>query len=131
MLIESATYTAQSSLRDIGEDYVFRYCEFENASLDELAIVTIEGVFIGCTFTNVEMYWTLLTNAIFIDCTFVNCAFRGASFASCRVVDCTFTTCAFMEDNLGSACRFDETVWYGSTQNGCTGLSEALVPLGV
>ena len=131
MLIESVTYTAQSNLRDIGGDHVFRYCEFEDASLVEFTIVQVEGIFLDCKFTNVEMYWTLLNCAVFIDCTFVGCAFLGVSFASCRVVECTFTNCVFAEDNLGGACSFRETVWYGSIQNGCTGLSEALVQLGV
>ena len=131
MLIESVAYTAQSNLRDIAGDHVFRFCEFEDASLEEFAVVNIEGVFLACKFTNVEMYWTLLNCAVFIDCTFVGCTFRGVSFASCRVVECIFTNCAFVEDNLGGACSFEKTVWYGSTQNGCTGLSEALVQLGV
>jgi len=131
MLIDAVAFTAQSNLRDMDGDHVFRYCEFEDASLAEFAIIHIEGVFLGCKFTNVEMYWTLLNCAVFIDCTFVGCTFLGASFASCRVVECIFTNCVFAEDNMGTACSFEKTVWYGSTQNGCTGLSEELVPLGV
>jgi len=131
MLIESEAYTAESNIHDLGGDHVFRYCEFEDVRLEESAVVNVDGVFLSCKFTNVEMYWTLLNCAIFMDCTFVGCTFRGVSFASCRVVNSSFSNCVFVENNLGSPCRFEETVWYGSTQNGCTGLSEALVPLGV
>lgn len=130
MLIESIAFTAQTDLSDLRGDHLFRYCALEDVSLAEFHIVQMEGAFLNCSFTNVEMYWMLLNGTVFIDCTFVGCSFLGTTFASCRVVECTFTNCVFAKDNMGGACSFNETVWYGSTQNGCTGLSEALVPLG-
>jgi uncharacterized protein YjbI with pentapeptide repeats len=102
-------------------DEFYRYCEFSSASLDG---GHFDGVFVSCSFKDIDWYWALFNTAVFVDCEFENCAFRGASFASCRIVNCTFKNCRFLRDNLDGLCSAPETSVYGCQSENCEGFNE-------
>jgi uncharacterized protein YjbI with pentapeptide repeats len=99
-------------------DEFFRYCKFSAASLDG---GDFDGVFIFCSFTEIEWYWGLFNTSILVGCTFENCTFRGTSFAGCRMVDCVFKNCRFLRDNLNALCSVSETRVYGCQFENCEG----------
>lgn len=100
-------------------DNVFRYCDF--AQLDTEG-GDVDSVFISCTFEKCDWYWGLFNLAVFVQVKFVNCKFRGSAFSGSRFIECDFSNCEFTIDNLNSGCSFEDTAWYGCTQNNCTGL---------
>ena len=96
----------------------FRYCEFSSASLEG---GNFDGVFVSCTFKDIEWYWGLFNTAILVDCRFDNCTFRGTSFSGCRMVECWFKRCRFLRDNLDSSCAASETSVYECRAEDCEG----------
>ena len=102
-------------------DEFFRYCNFSSASLEG---GHFDGVFISCSFKDVEWYWGLFNTAVLVDCVFENCTFRGTSFSGCRIVNCTFKNCHFLRDNLNALCSAPETTVYGCISENCEGFDE-------
>jgi uncharacterized protein YjbI with pentapeptide repeats len=96
----------------------FRHCQFSAASLEG---GDFDGVFVACSFKQIEWYWGLFNTAILVDCVFEGCTFRGTSFAGCRMVNCIFRNCRFLSDNLDAPCSAWETSVYGCQFEGCEG----------
>lgn len=119
MLFEEIDYSPPDSLPELGGDHVFRYCTFEG--LNEENTLHVDSTFLRCTFKNDEFYWTLFNGVLFSGCELESCTFRGVSFADCRFIDCTFKDCVFTKDNLGGSCTYEDTLWAGCSQTGCTG----------
>jgi uncharacterized protein YjbI with pentapeptide repeats len=96
---------------DVGWDEgYFKFCNFEGFSI-EGGLVSSD--FVGCSFKNIDWYWSLFSGCNFISCTFADCAFAGASFPDTRFVDCKFVNCKFTQDNLGGDCDLSKTIAYG------------------
>lgn len=130
MLIESEIFEAEMNAALLNNDNIFRYCQFNGLNrLEEQGLVTVDATFLWCLFEDTDLYSTLLNCVIAVSCRFTRCTFRGVSFATCRMVDCEFIDCTFTNDNMGSQCTFRETVWCGSTQSGCVGLSAEEMPV--
>lgn len=130
MLFESEIFDDEMDVALLNDDHIFQYCQFLGLTrLEERHVVTIDATFLWCAFEDADLYWTHFNCVIAVTCTFTRCTFRGVSFSTCRFVDCTFVDCTFTENNLGSPCRFDETMWCGCKQSGCVGLSTEMVPL--
>lgn len=102
-------------------DEIFRYCTFESASIDGGGS---DGVFLSCTFQDLDWYWGLFNMALFVGCKFERCTFRGASFSGCRFVECSFSDCRFLPDNVGGLCTATDTNVYGCTFQNCEGFNE-------
>jgi uncharacterized protein YjbI with pentapeptide repeats len=102
-------------------DNFFRYCEFSDASLEG---GSSDGIFVSCSFKDVDWYWGLFNAAVLVDCEFENCTFRGTSFSRCRIVNCIFKNCRFLRDNLSVLCSAHETNIYGCQSEGCEGFNE-------
>ena len=102
-------------------DEFFRYSEFSSASLEG---GDFDGVYVSCSFKDVEWYWGLFNLAILVDCEFENCTFRGTSFAGCRIVNCSFKNCRFLRDNLNALCSAPDTTVYGCKSENCEGFNE-------
>lgn len=102
-------------------DEFFRYCTFESAAIEG---GNSDGVFLSCTFRDVEWYWGLFNLALFVGCKFERCTFRGASFAGCRLVECSFVDCRFLPDNVGGLCTATDTNVYGCSVQNSEGFDE-------
>jgi uncharacterized protein YjbI with pentapeptide repeats len=120
MLIERTEYREQASIVTLfDQENVFRYCEFSGFSIDG---GHVDGMFVGCTFRDLDWYWGLFNGCVFVNSKFAKCIFRGTAFPDCRFVDCEFIDCQFLEDNLGGkGCTADGARVYGSTAKGCKG----------
>ena len=101
-------------------DAFFRYCEFSTALLEG---GDFDGVYVSCSFKDVEWYWGLFNLAVLIDCTFENCTFRGTSFSGCRIVNCSFKNCRFLRDNLNASCSASDTAVYECQSENCEGFN--------
>lgn len=112
MLHTSATFASSKDAKKAlaANDEIFRYCSFESATIEG---GDSDGVFLSCTFRDVEWYWGLFNMALFVSCKFERCTFRGTSFAGCRLVECSFSNCKFLSDNVGGSCTATETSVYG------------------
>ena len=102
-------------------DEFFRYCEFSSASLEG---GDFDGIFVSCSFADIEWYWGLFNNAVLVDCQFENCTFRGTFFAGCRIVNCIFKNCRFLRDNLNALCSATDTNVYDCQSENCEGFDE-------
>jgi uncharacterized protein YjbI with pentapeptide repeats len=122
VLIEHAEYREQRTVANVLEDNIFRYCTFSGFSFEG---GHIDGVFLGCTFCELDWYWGLFNCCVFVETHFTKCIFRGTSFSNCKFVDCEFVDCQFLPDNLGQACSADGSRMYGGTTKNCEG--EALL----
>lgn len=119
MLIESEEVTDPASVFFAGEDVIFRFCSIQRFHTEG---GSVEGAFLSCTLSDLDIYWGLFNGCIFVGCRFKNCTFRGTSFPSCSFVECEFVDCNFTKDNLGSECAFEDVRWYGCKQKSCIGI---------
>ena len=121
-LLSETVSSSQAVKKALTEsDEFYRYCDFSSASLEG---GDFDGVFISCSFKDVEWYWGLFNTAILVDCEFENCTFRGTSFAGCRIVNCSFKNCKFLRDNLNALCSAPDTTVYGCQSENCEGFNE-------
>jgi len=119
VLIERTEYREQAAVAEVLDgDHVFRYCGFSGFAFEG---GHIDGVFIGCTFTDLNWYWGIFNSCVFVRATFAKCVFRGTSFPDCRFVDCEFFACQFLEDDLGQCCTAEGARVCGSSADGCIG----------
>jgi len=118
-------FTTDPELSSLASEANVRYETFENFATEG---GVIDGVFLGCSFTNVDWYWGLFNMSVFVESTFQGCTFRGSAFSGCIFVECTFVGCHFVKDNLGGECSFEDSRWYGCQQSESTGLP-ASVPV--
>jgi uncharacterized protein YjbI with pentapeptide repeats len=120
---ESVTFATSKEVKKAlaASNEIFRYCHFESAELEG---GESDGVFLNCTFQDLEWYWGLFNLALFVECKFERCTFRGTSFTGCRFVECSFDECRFLPDNLGGLCSASETNVYASTAENCEGFNE-------
>ncbi|MBM3115651.1 pentapeptide repeat-containing protein [Jeongeupia naejangsanensis] len=102
-------------------DEFYRYCEFSSASLEG---GNFDGVFVSCSFKDIEWYSGLFNTAILVDCKFENCTFLGTSFSGCRIVNCNFKNCRFLQDNLNAFCLASQTSLYHCQSENCEGFNE-------
>lgn len=123
MQIESEVFSGHLTESASWEDDVFRFCTFSGLN-EEGAHVT--AGFIDCTFEDCEFYMALFNCATLVGVTFKNCLFSGCGFPGSRLAECTFDNCSFDADNLGGACRFEESRWYACKQRGTKGLRNEL-----
>ena len=120
MLIERAEYREQASTAQVlDDDNIFRYCEFSGFSVEG---GHVDGVFLSCTFSDIDWYWGLFNGCVFVNCKFGKCVFRGTAFPDCLFVDCEFIDCQFLGDNLsGKGCTAEGAHAYGTTVKGSKG----------
>ena len=119
MLIKNVHYNNPNTLTEVLEDNVFRYCKFSMFKCDG---GSIDAVFLGCTFSDIDWYWGLFNCCAFIQTKFEKCIFRGSSFPDCKFVECEFIECQFLQDNLGGNCNWDGAKLYGCTAKACSGI---------
>jgi uncharacterized protein YjbI with pentapeptide repeats len=106
------------------ENSWFRYCNFVGFSMEGGHITSD---FVGCSFKDLDLYWTIFNVVNFIDCTFNDCVFRGVALPDCRFVECTLANCRFTKDNLDGDCDFDGAVAYGCQIEGSEGFAVLVV----
>jgi fluoroquinolone resistance protein len=119
MLIENFNYNNPSTISGVLEENVFRYCKFSTFTYEG---GSIDAVFLGCDFSDVDWYWGLFVACVFIRTRFEKCIFRGSSFPDCKFVECEFIECQFLQDNLGGNCSGGGAKMYGSTTKACIGM---------
>jgi uncharacterized protein YjbI with pentapeptide repeats len=119
MLIDDEKFHDGRSIVNQSSEPVCRYSSFSDFSVEGGEIA---GAFLNCEFSNIDWYWGIFNICVFVACRFEGCTFRGTSFPDCRFVDCEFTRCEFVQDNLGADCKFENSKWYGCSQNECEGL---------
>jgi uncharacterized protein YjbI with pentapeptide repeats len=108
--VRSETINSEN-LTDIEWDEgYFKFCNFEGFSIEG---GQVSSDFVGCSFKNIDCYWSLFSGCNFISCNFADCAFAGTSFPDTRFVDCKLVNCKFTQDNLGGDCDFSKTIAYG------------------
>lgn len=118
MIIDGKEFTNKYSPSKLLTGEVYRYCTFSSFSVEG---PQIEGAFLDCTFSRLDLYWAFFNCAVIVSCKFEDCVFRGASFRGCKVVDSEFLRCRFVLDNLGGSCASSDTHWYGCTATDCEG----------
>jgi uncharacterized protein YjbI with pentapeptide repeats len=125
----SETFSSSRSVKKAlnASDEFFKYCEFLSASLEG---GHFDGVYVSCSFKEIDLYWGLFNCAVFVDCGFEHCTFRGTSFAACRLVNCSFKDCHFLKDNLNAVCDAPETTVYDCRAENCDGFDELFLKSG-
>jgi uncharacterized protein YjbI with pentapeptide repeats len=116
--MNEATYNKSNFDSIEWEENHFKYCDFSNFSHEG---GVVDSDFNLCSFSGIDWYWGIFTQANFIECKFSNCTFRGSSFTDSRFIECTFDNCKFIKDNVGGECTFENSTAYNCSTNECSG----------
>jgi uncharacterized protein YjbI with pentapeptide repeats len=111
-----------SSLERLGTDlspYYFKSCNFSRLEMDG-GDLSVAMTF--CTVEDCDFYWISALQTIFVKCRFIKSVFRGSTFSGTRFIECSFEDCDFTQDNLGSECSFDDTVFFRCTFTNTIGI---------
>lgn len=117
-----------SSLDALGADlssYYFKSCNFSGLQMDG---GDFSAAMIFCHVDDSDFYWTNFLQTIVVRGHFRSATFRGSAFSGTRFIECSFENCDFTEDNMGSSCSFDDTVFFRCTFTNTKGIpNESLI----